>query len=90
VTLILTMKRLNLLNLAPIVAGLFVVSIPALAQNHQARAVREAAAHPPGIASISVCSPDGAAGQGSCPNGKLDTGWYPTNTKPALSGKLRV
>src|SRR5215468_6236933 len=30
-------------------------------------------AHPPGIASISVCSPNGVGGKGSCPAGKLDT-----------------
>jgi len=29
--------------------------------------------HPPGITSISVCSSNGAGGQGSCPAGSLDT-----------------
>lgn len=31
------------------------------------------AQHPPAIASISVCSPDGAGGAGSCPSGSFDT-----------------
>ncbi|HJT88029.1 MAG TPA: hypothetical protein VJ732_09235, partial [Bryobacteraceae bacterium] len=31
------------------------------------------AQHPPAIASISVCSPAGAGGQGSCPGGTFDT-----------------
>ena len=34
---------------------------------------RGQATHPPGIVSISVCSPTGLGGQGSCPAGSLDT-----------------
>jgi hypothetical protein len=32
-----------------------------------------AQSHPPAIASISVCSPTGAGGQGSCPSGTFDS-----------------
>jgi hypothetical protein len=31
------------------------------------------ATHPPAIVSISVCSPTGSGGQGSCPSGSFDT-----------------
>jgi len=36
-------------------------------------AVAQQQPHPPGIASISVCSANGAGGQGSCPSGSFDT-----------------
>src|ERR1700740_368923 len=45
---------------------------PVLAQDVTTAATRVAVSHAP-IASITVCSPNGAGGQGSCPNGSFDT-----------------
>ncbi|MBS1858978.1 MAG: hypothetical protein JST11_26635 [Acidobacteria bacterium] len=47
--------------------------LPLLAALLNGRAAHAQAARPPAIASISVCSPTGTGGQGSCPSGVLDT-----------------
>jgi hypothetical protein len=50
---------------------LLVIVVVAASPRHAT--VRAQAGRPPGITSISVCSPAGTAGQGSCPNGSFDT-----------------
>ena len=74
------MKRISTAATAAALTGLIVMLLGSAATAQQSRAgsLRDAAVHPPGITSISVCSPAGSGGAGSspagtCPAGSQDT-----------------